>query len=93
MSNMLLVDCCCDSDITLELHESSTDGRVKFRGKLQEAEAENKNKRVYPYGVLDENVKRLQPIIEDRRLVGELDHPTDSLKFLMSLNQCLFELY
>lgn len=77
---MLLVDCCSEfSEITLDLNESSTDGRVKFRGKLQEAEAENKNKRVYPFDVLDENVKRLKSLIEDRRLVGELDHPTDSI--------------
>lgn len=79
MSNLLLVDCCYDSSMTLELNESSSDGRVKFRGKLQEAEAENKNKRIYPFKVLDENVKRLKPLIEDRRLVGELDHPTDSI--------------
>jgi hypothetical protein len=80
-NNMLLVDCCSDfSEITLDLNESSKDGdRVKFRGKLQEAEAENKNKRVYPFDVLDENVKRLKSLVEDRRLVGELDHPTDSI--------------
>src|SRR5574343_1189342 len=35
---------------------------------------------MYPFDILDENVKRLQETISDRRLVGECDHPciTDS---------------
>lgn len=77
---MLLVDCCSNSGFELELSESTTGrGLVKFRGKFQEAEAINKNKRLYPFDVLDENVVKLQEAIKDRRLVGELDHPTDSI--------------
>ena len=77
---MLLVDCCNGSEFCLELSESTTvRGLTKFRGKFQEAEAANKNKRIYPFGVLDENVGRLQEAIADRRLIGELDHPTDSI--------------
>ena len=82
MDNMLLIDCCNDSGFEFELNEAasiSERGLVKFRGKFQEAEAVNKNKRMYPFNVLDENVKRLQEALEDRRLVGELDHPTDSI--------------
>ena len=81
MDQMLLIDCCCDSGFEFDLNESGTTerGLVKFRGKFQEAEAVNKNKRMYPYSVLDENVKRLNEALEDRRLVGELDHPTDSI--------------
>lgn len=82
-SNYLLVDCCDGSgDFQLQLSESNTTtrgGLTKFRGKFQEAEAVNKNKRMYPYDVLNENVDRLQEVISDRRLVGELDHPTDSI--------------
>ena len=46
--NMLLIDCCNNSSFQLELIESATTkGRlVKFRGKFQEAEAINKNKRI-----------------------------------------------
>lgn len=81
MEQMLLIDCCNSSGFQLELTENSTQkGRlVKFRGKFQEAEAVNKNKRMYPYDVLNENVDKLQESIKDRRLVGELDHPTDSI--------------
>jgi hypothetical protein len=76
----LFVDCCDNGGFVLNLNESTTDkGLIRFRGKFQEAEAVNKNKRIYPFAVLDENVKKLQPIIEARGLVGELDHPTDSI--------------
>ena len=76
---ILFVDSCENSGFTLNLNESTDTGLTRFRGKFQEADAVNKNKRRYPYGVLDENVKKLKPIIEARGLVGELDHPADSI--------------
>lgn len=82
MDQMLLIDCCTNSSFQLELCEGATTiskSLVKFRGKFQEAEAVNKNKRMYPFDVLDENIERLQEALSDRRLIGELDHPTDSI--------------
>jgi hypothetical protein len=84
MSNKeyLLIDSCLNSGFELELLSESSEnnrGLTKFRGKFQEAEAVNKNKRMYPFSVLDESIKQLQSAMEDRRLVGELDHPTDSI--------------
>lgn len=74
------VDCCDNSGFVMTLNESTTDrGLTKFKGKFQEAGAVNKNKRIYPFEVLDENVKKLVPIVGARGLVGELDHPTDSI--------------
>lgn len=52
---------------------------VKFRGKFQEAEQVNKNKRMYPYNILESNVKRLIECVKQGGLPGELDHPTDSI--------------
>lgn len=65
----------------MDLHEanSNTGTVVKFKGKFQEAGAVNKNKRIYPYEVLDTNVKSLRETIEKGGLIGELDHPTDSI--------------
>jgi hypothetical protein len=65
----------------MDLHEASgsNGGLVKFRGKFQEADAINKNKRTYPFSVLAENVKGLQEAIDNGGLIGELDHPTDSI--------------
>jgi hypothetical protein len=64
----------------IDLKESNLEKNLlKFRGKLQEAECVNKNKRMYPFSVLDENVQKLQEIVKVRGLLGELDHPTDSI--------------
>ena len=79
MNNILLVDC-CSSFLEMDLNESSDKGGLtKFRGKFQEAEAVNKNKRMYPFDVLDENLQRLTETINNRQLVGELDHPAVSI--------------
>lgn len=65
----------------MDLHESQQYGvkRLSFRGKFQEAEAINKNKRIYPFTVLEQNVNRLLDSIKNGGLIGELDHPTDSI--------------
>jgi hypothetical protein len=66
----------------MNLHES-TDSLgnkvVRFKGLLQCAEQVNKNKRMYKFNVLDENVKRIQETIDQGGLIGEMDHPTDSI--------------
>jgi hypothetical protein len=81
MSNpMLFIDCCSEGGLYLDLNESTTNkGLTKFKGKFQEAETINKNKRLYPKKVLYENVERLNEVVKSRGLVGELDHPTDSI--------------
>lgn len=79
MKEYLLIDCCTHGGLELSLNESSDKGLTKFRGKFQEADAVNKNKRMYTYDVLNENVKKLGECIKARGLVGELDHPEDSI--------------
>lgn len=81
MQDRLLIDCCTNGHFSLNLNESTTrtGGLTRFKGKFQEADAVNKNKRSYPFRVLDENVKKLIECVKARGLVGELDHPTDSI--------------
>jgi len=70
----------CVSCITCEINETSKGpGPLKFKGKFQEANAVNKNRRMYPYDILESNVKRLKEAVSNRGLIGELDHPTDSI--------------
>lgn len=54
---------------------SSGDRGVIFKGKFQEADTLNKNRRIYPRNVLESAINYIRPAIEERRLVGELDHP------------------
>ena len=75
--NILLEDCW--EFATLELNESTADGKTRFRGIFSLAEEINKNKRRYPRTVLEQNVGRLVETIEAGGLVGELDHAQDSI--------------
>lgn len=71
----------------------SSSGGLKFRGKFQEANATNKNKRMYPYDVLDSNVDRLMESITSRGLFGELDHASDSIIHLDKASHLITKLW
>jgi hypothetical protein len=91
---MLLIDSCLNGGFEIDLNESNLEkGLLKFKGKFQEAEAVNKNKRMYPYAVLDENVQRLMEVVKSRGLVGELDHPTDSIIHFKEASHVITKLY
>ena len=55
------------------------EGGMILSGKLQEADRRNGNMRVYPEGVLRREIKNYQKLVLDRRALGELDHPEDSV--------------
>ena len=94
LATVLLVDCCSDSGFSsMDLMESANGGLLKFRGKFQEAEAVNKNKRIYPLDVLQENVRRLMDSVKGRRLIGELDHPTDSIVHFANASHVVTKLW
>lgn len=79
----------------MELNEA-TDGGVsvlKFRGKFQEADAVNKNKRMYPKTVLESNVKGLTRTINEGGLIGELDHPSDSIVHFKEASHKILKLW
>lgn len=70
----------CTSTITFDINETTKGpGVLKFKGKFQEANAVNKNRRMYPFDILESNVSRLKEAVSNRGLLGELDHPTDSI--------------
>jgi hypothetical protein len=78
----LICDCVGSADIQI-LNESNgssmSSGPIRFRGKFQEADTLNKNRRRYGYPTLNREVGRLAEAIGERRLVGELDHPDNSI--------------
>ena len=52
-----------------------TDGKVIAECYLQTADEKNQNRRVYPRNVLDQGMKAIQEKIDNRRFLGEMDHP------------------
>jgi len=70
----------------IEKMEILTEGKgqnssMKVRGVFQRADEENNNKRIYPKALLTREVEKLTESMNNRRLMGELDHPQhDSVK-------------
>lgn len=84
----------CTSNVSFDLTESSKGpGALRFRGKFQEANAVNKNRRMYPFGVLESNVHRLEEAVKNRGLIGELDHPTDSIIHFSNASHLITKLW
>ena len=69
----------CQDLLTEEEKRFVADGGMILTGKLQEAEKENGNRRVYPVEVLRREMKNYEKLVKERRALGELDHPDDSV--------------
>ncbi len=63
------------------LEESKDKGTMKICGVFQRANVPNQNKRIYERKILVREMDRLTESIQERRLMGELDHPShDAIK-------------
>lgn len=82
----------CVGFACLSLNENK-DGRTIFRGKFQEADVINKNRRMYPESVLRKTAKMLEEQIQNRGMFGELDHPTDSIVHLANASHIVSKLW
>jgi len=56
-----------------------SDGGMILSGIMQKADTQNGNGRVYPMEVLTREVKNYSKLVKERRALGELDHPEDSV--------------
>ena len=68
-------------------------GGMMLTGKLQEADVQNGNGRVYPRGIMEREVKRYAQIVEDNRALGELDHPDSSIINLANVSHMITEVW
>jgi hypothetical protein len=57
------------------INEGKGNGPMKIRGCFQRADEENNNKRIYSKPLLEREINKLVESIQERRLLGELDHP------------------
>ena len=91
----LICDCTGNTQLQILANEStgSKPGHLRFRGKFQEAEAQNKNGRIYSYDILERERARLGACISERRLFGELDHPPDSIIHLENASHLITKLW
>ena len=73
--------------------QEDANGRTLVKGVLQRAGAENQNGRVYPKNILDREVKKYQQLIQERRALGELDHPESTVINLKNVSHNIKEVH
>jgi len=73
--------------------QEDASGRTLVKGVLQRAGAENQNGRVYPKNILDREVKKYQQLIQERRALGELDHPESTVINLKNVSHNIKEVH
>jgi len=69
------------------------DGGMMLSGKLQESDVQNGNGRVYPRNIMEREVKKYAALVEDRRALGELDHPDSSIINLANVSHMITEVW
>ena len=75
---------CPDGNCVLDVLTESEkhrlqEGSVFLVGVCQKAGTKNGNGRIYPRDILEREVNNYQRAIQERRALGELDHPDDSV--------------
>ena len=69
----------CQDLLTEAEKKYVANGGMILSGKLQEAEVQNGNGRVYPKKILEREMKNYMMLVKENRALGELDHPDDSI--------------
>ena len=84
----------CPDFLTESEKRNMAEGRAFYMtGKIQEADVQNGNGRVYPKNVLMREMKNYQKLIDGRRAVGELDHPDTSVVELKNASHLITEVW
>ena len=63
--------------VQLSLDEATGDGKIKVKGEFAKCDIATENKRIYPEGVWNKEIGRLGRALGERRVFGEMDHPSD----------------
>lgn len=69
----------CQDFLTEAEKVEVANGATYLTGIMQKADQLNGNGRIYPHNVLEREMKNYEKLISERRALGELDHPDDSV--------------
>ena len=83
----------CQDLLTEEEKRFVANGGMILSAKLQEADVQNGNGRVYPHRVLMREMKNYQKLVKEQRALGELDHPDDSVINLRNASHLVTEVW
>ena len=69
----------CQDFLTEAEKKMVKEGHVFLSGVMQRANTRNGNGRVYPGAILEREMNNYKKLVKERRALGELDHPDDSV--------------
>ena len=87
----LCPDGMCPDLLTEREKKEIANGAMYLTGRIQTADKQNGNGRVYPYEVLKREIDNYKKIVEDNRACGELDHPDDSVINLKNVSHMIVD--
>lgn len=83
-----------DDLLTEEERAGNRDGtHLILAGKIQMAESRNGNGRVYPRTILEREIKNYGKLVKERRSLGELDHPDESVINLKNASHLITDVW
>jgi hypothetical protein len=83
----------CQDLLTEEEKIKVKNGTTYLSGLMQEAEKLNGNGRLYSRQIMEREVQNYKKLVDERRALGELDHPDDSVINLKNCSHLVIDLW
>ena len=83
----------CQDLLTEEEKRFVAGGGMMLTGIIQKSDTVNGNGRVYPHHVLEREMGNYSKLVKERRALGELDHPEDSVINLRNASHMMTEVW
>ena len=83
----------CEDVLTESDKRFIKEGGLILSGVMQRADARNGNGRVYPHSILEREMNNYKRLVEERRALGELDHPDQSVINLKNVSHLVTEVW
>ena len=83
----------CHDLLTEQEKKLVKEGKATFlTGVMQKCDTVNGNGRIYPRNILEKEIKNYKKIVDERRALGELDHPDDSVINLKNASHMVIDI-
>jgi len=89
----LCPDGICEDILTESDKHFIKNGGMMLSGVIQRADARNGNGRIYPHSVLSREMDTYKQLVQERRALGELDHPDQSIINLKNVSHLVTEVW
>ena len=83
----------CQDLLTEDEKKFIAEGGLILSGVMQRADAQNGNGRIYPHKILAREMEHYSKLVKERRALGELDHPDDSVINLKNASHMVTEVW